>query len=63
MSVRETLLKRFKITKTGKVLRVTGGQNHFRAKKSRKVLRQKKKLVPLSKPEAKLVKKLLQNRP
>ncbi len=59
MKTRKSILKRFKFTKTGKVLRRQTGLNHYLAKKSRKIKRQKKKLVELSKPEAKKIKKLL----
>lgn len=61
MKIRKSILKRFKITKTGKVLRRQTGLNHYLAKKSRKVKRKKKKLVPLSKAEAKKIKKLLKS--
>ncbi|OGZ32403.1 MAG: hypothetical protein A3H02_00610 [Candidatus Niyogibacteria bacterium RIFCSPLOWO2_12_FULL_41_13] len=33
---KKSLLKRFKITKTGKVLKRLPGQNHFKAKRSRR---------------------------
>ena len=62
MKTRKSLTKRFKITKTGKVLRRATGQNHFRAKKSGKQIRQKRKWVQLSDPLAKKVKKLLPGR-
>jgi large subunit ribosomal protein L35 len=61
MKIRKSILKRFKFTKTGKVLRMQAGLNHYLAKKSRKVKRQKKKLVHLSKSEAKKIKKLLKS--
>ena len=35
MKTNKSLLKRLKITKTGKVLARRGGQNHFNAKESR----------------------------
>ncbi len=59
MKTRKSLKKRFKITKSGKVLRRPSGQDHFRAKKSGKKIRELRKLVPLSKPLAKKIKKLL----
>jgi len=59
MKTRKSIAKRFKITKTGKVLRRRTGLNHYRAKKSGKQIRQSRKLVPLAKPEAKKIKKLL----
>jgi len=56
---KKAILKRFKITKTGKVLRRPIGLCHYRAKKSGKKIRQKRKLVPLAECEAKKIKKLL----
>lgn len=56
---RKSILKRFKITKTGKILRRATGQDHFRAKKPRKLIREKRKWVELSKAEAKIIKRFL----
>jgi len=56
---RKSITKRFKITKTGKVLRRAIGQDHFRAKKSGKKIRQTRKWVEVSKSEAKKIKKLI----
>lgn len=55
---RKSVKKRFKITKTGKVLRRATGQDHYLAKKSGKKRRKKGKWVKVSKNEAKLIKKL-----
>lgn len=59
MKTRKSIKKRFKITKTGKVLRRAIGQDHFRAKKSGKKKRQIRKWVKLSKVDAKKIKGLL----
>jgi len=59
MKTRKSILKRFKITKTGKILRRVCGQDHYRAKKSSKKKRKARKWVPLSKTEAKIIKKYL----
>jgi len=59
MKTRKSILKRFKITKTGKILRRPTGLDHYRAKKSGKKIRKSRKLIPLSKPEAKVIRKLL----
>jgi len=59
MKTRKAILKRFKITKTGKVLRRPTGLNHYRAKKSGNKIRKSRKWIPLSKSEAKIIKKLL----
>ena len=56
---RKSITKRFKITKTGKILRRPTGQDHYRAKKSGKRIRKSRKWVHLSKPEAKKIKKLV----
>ena len=56
---RKSLKKRFKITRTGKVLRRATGQNHFRAKKSGKKRRETRKWVEVPKPLAKKIKRLL----
>ncbi|MGB9743469.1 MAG: large ribosomal subunit protein bL35 [Minisyncoccales bacterium] len=56
---RKSIIKRFKITKTGKILRRPTGLDHFRSKKSGKKVRLKRKWVVLSKSEAKKIKKLI----
>ena len=59
LKVRKSIKKRFRITKTGKILRRPTGLDHFRAKKSGKKKRKSRKWVLVSKPEAKKIKKLL----
>jgi len=59
LKTRKSISKRFKITKTGKVLRRPTGLDHYRAKKSGKRIRKSRKLVKVSKPEAKKIKKLV----
>ncbi len=59
MKARQAILKRFKITKTGKVLRRPTGQNHYRAKKTGQQIRKSRKLIPLSKWEAKIIKQIV----
>lgn len=59
MKTRKALKKRFKITKTGKVLRRATGQDHYRSKKSGKQIRQRRNWVEVSKPLAKKIKKSL----
>lgn len=61
MKTRKSLVKRFKITKTGKILRRVTGQDHFRAKKTRKKIRETRKWTELSKPESKKIKQLLRH--
>jgi large subunit ribosomal protein L35 len=59
MKTRKSILKRFKITKTGKILRRPTGLDHLRAKKSGNKIRKSRKWVPVSKWEAKKIKKLI----
>ncbi len=44
--VRKSFLKRFKITKKGKILRKISGQGHNFTKKTAKELSRKRKLIP-----------------
>jgi len=59
MKTRKSIIKRFKITKTGKILRRPTGQDHYRAKKSGKAVRRSRKWVLVSKAEAKKIRKLI----
>lgn len=45
--------KRFRVTKTGKILRMKGGKSHLRRKKSSRVLRQLRKNVEVTSPGSK----------
>lgn len=54
--MKSSVSKKFKITKTGKILHRKMGLSHFRAKKSGKQLRRKKALVRVTK----ILKKTLQ---
>ena len=56
---RKSLAKRFKVTKSGKVLRRVVGQDHLLSKKSSDKKRNLKKMIEMSAPEAKKIKKLL----
>jgi len=56
---RKALIKRFKITKSGKVLRRPSGIDHYRAKKSGKQVRNSRKWVEVSPTEVKKIKRLL----
>ena len=57
---KKALTKRFKITKTGKILRRLSGQNHYRSKKTGEAKRKGRKWISLSKSEVKRVKRYLQ---
>ncbi|MFC1630038.1 50S ribosomal protein L35 [Patescibacteria group bacterium] len=56
---KKAITKRFKFTRTGKILRRPTGIDHFLAKRSGKKRRQKRKWVRLSKWETKKIKKIL----
>lgn len=59
IKTKKALIKRFKITKNGKILRRLSGQNHYRAKKSGEKKRKGRKWVPLAKSETRRIKKYL----
>lgn len=61
MKTRKSITKRFKVTKSGKIMRRATGQNHFRGKKSGNKIREKRKWIEVSEPESKKIKKLLPN--
>jgi len=56
---KKALTKRFKITKTGKILRRLSGQNHYRAKQTGQTRRKSRKWVAISKSEIKRIKRHL----
>ena len=49
LKTRKSIAKRFKITKKKKILKRTGGQDHFNARESGKVKRNKRRPSKLSK--------------
>ncbi|MDX1535694.1 MAG: 50S ribosomal protein L35 [Candidatus Spechtbacterales bacterium] len=59
LKTKKAVAKRFKVTATGKIMRRPTGQGHFNAKEGGKKRRSKRKLVPVSKAEAKKLKRLL----
>lgn len=59
MKTPKAIIKRFKITKRGKILRRPVGQDHYLAKKSGNTRRRKRKWIEISKNEAKKIKRLL----
>jgi len=58
LKTRKSITKRFRVTKTGKLLRRSTGLDHYRAKKSGKKIRKSRKWVRVSEAEAKKIKKL-----
>jgi len=59
MKTRKSLVKRFKITKNGKILRRLSGQDHYRSKKTGEARRKGRKWVPLAKSETRKIRKFL----
>jgi len=56
---KKALIKRFKITKTGKLFRRVSGQNHYRAKKTGEQRRKGRKWIQISKSETKRIKRYI----
>lgn len=59
LKIRKSLTKRFRITKNGKVMRRQGFRRHLKAGKSQKRLRQLKRIIELTGPYAKKIRKAL----
>lgn len=59
LKTKKSVLKRFKITATGKVLHRPVGQDHFNAKDTGKKRRLKRRWLQLTGANAKAIKKLL----
>jgi large subunit ribosomal protein L35 len=59
LKTKKSFTKRFKITKTGKILRRATGLNHFRAKKSGGKIRKSRKWVRVSDSEVRGIRKFL----
>jgi ribosomal protein L35 len=57
--MRKSITKRFKVTKTGKVLRRATGLDHYRVKKTGEEKRKGRKWIEVSRAESKKIKKLL----
>ena len=56
---KKALVKRFRVTKNGKILRRATGQNHYRSKKTGEQKRKGRKWIQLSKTETQKLKKYL----
>jgi len=59
LKTHRTAKKRFKITGTGKILRMKGLRSHLRRKKSARTKRQFDQMLPLSPSDRKRVRRLL----
>jgi ribosomal protein L35 len=52
----KSIAKRFKITRTGKVIKKKAGQDHFNARESGNITRAKRKPTKLARPFVKTIK-------
>lgn len=59
MKTHKATAKRFKITGSGKIRRRKQGGSHLRRKKAKRTKRQYRKDLPVSKADAKRIKRLL----
>ncbi|MCS6801378.1 MAG: 50S ribosomal protein L35 [Chloroflexota bacterium] len=59
MKTHKGAARRFKITGSGKILRVHGGKSHLRRKKAARVKALFDKMIPTSPADAKRIRKLL----
>jgi len=59
LKTRKALVKRFRITRTGKVMRRPIGQDHYLSKQTGKARRHKRGWVELAQCEAKRIKRSL----
>lgn len=59
LKTNKSVRSRIKVTKSGKFLRLPAGHGHLRGKKSGKFRRRVRKLVEVSKVDAKVLKKYL----
>lgn len=56
---KKAAIKRFKVTPTGKILRMRQMGNHLKSNKSKTAIRRYKKVAFVSKPEAKTIGRLM----
>ncbi|PIR66594.1 MAG: 50S ribosomal protein L35 [Parcubacteria group bacterium CG10_big_fil_rev_8_21_14_0_10_36_14] len=59
LKTHKTVTKRFKVTKTGKVLKRKAGQGHFNSRESSKTTRKKRRDVSMSETLNKNIKELM----
>lgn len=61
LKTHKSIAKRFKISKTGKILKKRAGQNHFNAREDSKITRNKRKMTRMDKAEGRNIKLYLPN--
>lgn len=57
IKTKKTVSKRFKLTKKGKIKKITGGQNHFNARESGKTRRNKRRDTQIAKADHKTIRR------
>lgn len=59
LKTRQAVAKRFKVTKKKKILKRTGGQDHFNARESGNTKRNKRRDSQIAKADVKNIKKMI----
>ena len=59
LKTRKNIAKRMKLTKTGKIIKRKGGQDHFNAHETGKKTRHKRRDIQAAKSEVKTIKRAL----
>lgn len=59
LKTQKAVAKRFRILKSGKILRKKKGQDHFNAREPGKVTRSKRRLITIEKVDQKIIRQLL----
>ncbi len=59
IKTRQAVAKRFKVTKNGKVIKRTAGQDHFNARESGNTKRQKRRDTSIAKVDCKNIKMMI----
>ncbi|MFA6918924.1 MAG: 50S ribosomal protein L35 [Patescibacteria group bacterium] len=59
IKTRQAVAKRFKITKNGKVMKRTAGQDHFNARETGETKRKKRRDTSIANVDAKNIKKMI----
>ena len=60
MKTHKATVKRFRVTKTGKVMKRKAGQGHFNSGERGKTTRQKRRDIPMSEVQTRTIKRLIQ---
>ena len=61
LKTKQAIAKRYKITKTGKILKIRAGRDHFNARESGNITRKKRRITESSKANNRTIKLGLPN--